>query len=150
MADAQNSVSTAVRSIRLKDAFRQARIEAADRTSVVFDLRDAEIARLEILNEILDPLLAEIPVEVELFDRGISQVDTPLLWIDAVAYVVMGRELCGPPVGRARAGPCRRHRFKPPGCSQPPPRAQWALDLRAWLPSRALFAFALFAVLPIS
>ncbi|QLH73330.1 hypothetical protein [Rhodopseudomonas palustris] len=92
MADAQNSVSTAARPMRLKDALRQARIEAADRTGVVVDLRDAEIARLEILNEALDPLFAEIPAGVELFDRGITQGDTPRLWIDVVAHVVMGRD----------------------------------------------------------
>lgn len=78
--------------MRLKDALRQARIEAADRTGVVVDLRDAEIARLEILNDALDPLFAEIPGGVELFDRGISQGETPRLWIDVVAHVVMGRD----------------------------------------------------------
>ncbi|MDB5608215.1 MAG: hypothetical protein JWP25_5115 [Bradyrhizobium sp.] len=95
MSDAQNTGSTAVsesRPIRLRDALRQARIEAADRTGVVVDLRDAEVARLEILNEALDPLFAQIPDQVDLFDRGISQGDTPRLWIDVVAHVVMGRD----------------------------------------------------------
>ena len=78
--------------IRLRDALRKARIEAADRTGVVVDLRDAEVARLEILNEALDPLFGQIPDQVELFDRGISQGDTPRLWIDVVAHVVMGRD----------------------------------------------------------
>ena len=49
------------RPMRLRDALRQARIEAADRTGVVVDLRDAEVARLEILNEALDPLFARCP-----------------------------------------------------------------------------------------
>jgi hypothetical protein len=95
MSDAQNTGSNAVsdtRPIRLRDALRQARIEAADRTGVVVDLRDAEVARLEILNEALDPLFAQIPEQVDLFDRGISQGDTPRLWIDVVAHVVMGRD----------------------------------------------------------
>ncbi len=78
--------------IRLRDALRQARIEAADRTGVVVDLRDAEVARLEILSEALDPLFAQIPSQVDLFDRGISQGDTPRLWIDVVAHVLMGRD----------------------------------------------------------
>ncbi len=77
---------------RLKDAVRQARIETAERTSVVVDLRDAEVTRLELLNEALDPLFAEIPPEIELFDRGISRGDTPRLWIDVIAHVVMGRD----------------------------------------------------------
>jgi hypothetical protein len=95
MSDAQNTGSHAVghtRPIRLRDALRQARIEAADRTGVVVDLRDAEVARLEILNDALDPLFAQIPEQVDLFDRGISQGDTPRLWVDVVAHVLMGRD----------------------------------------------------------
>jgi len=76
----------------LKEAVHQARVEAAERTNVVVDLRDAEVARLELLNEALDQLFAEIPPEVELFDRGLSRGDTPRLWIDAVAHVAMGRD----------------------------------------------------------
>ena len=95
MSEAQDTGSNAVgepRPVRLRDALRRARIEAADRTGVVVDLRDAEVARLEILNEALDSLFAEIPDQVDLFDRGISQGDTPRLWIDVVAHVVMGRD----------------------------------------------------------
>jgi hypothetical protein len=95
MSEAQDTGSNAVndpRPIRLRDALRQARIEAADRTGVVVDLRDAEVARLEILNEALDPLFAQIPEKVDLFDRGISQGDTPRLWVDVVAHVLMGRD----------------------------------------------------------
>ena len=76
----------------LKAAMHAARIEAAERTSVVVDLRDAEVARLELLNEALDPLFKEIRSEVDLFDRGVSRGDTPRLWIDAVAHVAMGRD----------------------------------------------------------
>jgi hypothetical protein len=78
--------------MRLRDALRQARIEAADRNGVLVELRDAEVARLEILNDALEPLFAEIPDGVDLFDRGISQGDTPRLWIDMVAHVLMGRD----------------------------------------------------------
>jgi hypothetical protein len=95
MSEAQNTGSEAAgdaRPMRLRDALRQARIEAADRTGVVVDLRDAEVARLEILNEALDPLFAQIPNTVDLFDRGISQGETPRLWIDVVAHVLMGRD----------------------------------------------------------
>jgi hypothetical protein len=94
MSDAQNTGNEArdMRPTRLRDALRQARIEAADRTGVVVELRDAEVARLEILNEALDPLFAEVPERVDLFDRGVSQGETPRLWIDVVAHVVMGRD----------------------------------------------------------
>lgn len=76
----------------LKEAMHEARVEAAERTSVVVDLRDAEWARLELLNEALDLLFAEIPPDVDLFDRGVSRGETPRLWIDAVAHVAMGRD----------------------------------------------------------
>jgi hypothetical protein len=77
---------------RLKDALRQARVDQAERTGVVVDLHDADLARLELLNEALDPLFSEIPGEVDLFDRGISRGETPRLWVDAVAHVGMGRD----------------------------------------------------------
>src|SRR5215203_329165 len=94
MAEAQNTSNEArdMRPTRLRDALRQARIEAADRTGVVVELRDAEVARLEILNEALDSLFAEVPEQVDMFDRGVSQGETPRLWIDVVAHVVMGRD----------------------------------------------------------
>jgi hypothetical protein len=76
----------------LKDAIRLARIETAERTGVVVDLRDAELARLELLNEALDPVFGDVPKGVELFDRGISQGDSPRLWIDAIAHVAMDRD----------------------------------------------------------
>ncbi|MBX9826856.1 MAG: hypothetical protein K2Y27_17935 [Xanthobacteraceae bacterium] len=76
----------------LKEAVRQTRIEVAERSAVVVDLRDAELARLELLNEALDPLFKDVPPDVDLFDRGISRGDVPRLWIDAIAHVVMGRD----------------------------------------------------------
>src|SRR5262247_486710 len=60
---------------RLKEALRQARIEIAERTGVIVDLRNAEIAP-----------------DVELFDRGLVAGDPPRLWIDMIAHVVMGRD----------------------------------------------------------
>ena len=50
------------------------------------------MARLEILNDALDPLFAQVPDQIDLFDRGVSQGDTPRLWIDVVAHVAMGRD----------------------------------------------------------
>jgi hypothetical protein len=76
----------------LKQAVRQTRIELAEHAGVVVDLRDAELARLELLNEALNPLFAEIPPGVDLFDRGISRGDTARLWVDAIAHVAMARD----------------------------------------------------------
>lgn len=76
----------------LKEAVREARIEAAERSAVIVDLRDAEVARLELLEEALAPVFREVPDTIELFDTGISQGDVPRLWIDVIAHVVMGRD----------------------------------------------------------
>jgi hypothetical protein len=67
-------------------------VDSAERIGVVVDLHDAEVARLELLNDALDPIFAEVPAEADLFDRGISRGQTPRLWIDSVAHVVMGRD----------------------------------------------------------
>jgi hypothetical protein len=77
---------------RLRDALRKARVDQAERSAVIVDLHDAEVARLEVLNEALDPLFEEIPKGVDLFDRGISRGETPRLWIDAITHVAMGRD----------------------------------------------------------
>jgi len=76
----------------LKEAVREARIEAAERSAVVVDLRDAEVARLELLDEAIEPLFRDLPKTIELFDRGISNGDVPRLWIDVIAHVEMGRD----------------------------------------------------------
>jgi hypothetical protein len=67
----------------LKEAVRQTRIEVAERSAVVVDLRDAELARLELLNDALDPLFKDVPADIDLFDRGISRGDP-------IAHVAMG------------------------------------------------------------
>ncbi|MEX2127673.1 MAG: hypothetical protein WD871_05465 [Xanthobacteraceae bacterium] len=77
----------------LREAVRSARIEAAERSAVIVELRDAEAARLEMLNDALEPVFAEIPAEhLEQFDRGLTGGSQPRLWIDMVAHVAMGRD----------------------------------------------------------
>lgn len=78
--------------LRLRDALRDARVESAERTAAFSDLQDAEYARLEQLNEAITPLFEEIPSHVDIFDRGISRGETPRLWIDMIAYIVMDRD----------------------------------------------------------
>ena len=59
MSDAQNTGNQArdTGPTRLRDALRQARIEAADRTGVVVELRDAEVARRD--HALFDPSVLE-------------------------------------------------------------------------------------------
>jgi hypothetical protein len=92
MTESTADETESTRAPRLKDAMRQARIEMAERSGVVVDLRDAELARLELLSQALDPVYAEIPEGNELFERGIAEGDTPRLWVDMIAHVAMGRD----------------------------------------------------------
>jgi len=88
----RDAASHVLKDLALKDAVREARVEAAERTGVVVDLRDAELARLEILNEALEPVFAAVPKDVDLFDRGVVPGAAPRLWIDVLAHVSMGRD----------------------------------------------------------
>jgi hypothetical protein len=77
----------------LKQALHEARIEAAERSAVIVDLRDAEMARLEILNEAIDRAFKDIPARhADYFDRGVSGGTAPRLWLDAITHVAMGND----------------------------------------------------------
>lgn len=77
----------------LKQAMHDARIEAAERSAVIIDLRDAEMARLEILNEAIAGVFKDVPARhTDYFDRGVSGGSQPRLWLDAITHVVMGND----------------------------------------------------------
>lgn len=79
--------------LSLREAIRAARVEAAERTGVIVELRDASLARLSMLNELLDPVFAEVPLEhADLFDRGLMPGETPRLFVDMVAHIALGRD----------------------------------------------------------
>jgi hypothetical protein len=80
------------RGANLSAALRRARIDNAERSSGVADLRGAEIARLEILREQLEPILAQVPRDCDLFDIAISPSERPRLFIDAIGFVEMGHD----------------------------------------------------------
>jgi len=77
---------------RLRAALRRARLDDAERTKAVAELRGAEIARLEILRDELEPVLAEIPKDVDLFDLGLASGERPRLFIDMIGFVEMGHD----------------------------------------------------------
>lgn len=79
--------------LSLREAIRAARMEAAERSGVIVELRDATLARLSMLNELLDPVFAQVPLEhVDLFDRGLMPGEIPRLFIDMVAHVTLARD----------------------------------------------------------
>lgn len=77
---------------RLGDAIRGAQVAAADRGDVVIDMKEADLARIEILAQDLQPVFDEVPVDDEQWDFAISTGLQPRLWIDATAHVMMGRD----------------------------------------------------------
>jgi hypothetical protein len=77
---------------KLKLAVRRARLDDAERTKVVAELRGAEIARLEILRDELLPIAAEIPKDIDLFDIGLAATERPRLFIDMIGFVEMGHD----------------------------------------------------------
>jgi hypothetical protein len=76
----------------LADALRRARFENAERAAAVFDLRAAEIARLEMLSDALAPVLAQVPRDCDIFDVGVAPTERPRLFIDQIGFVEMDRD----------------------------------------------------------
>lgn len=77
---------------RLAHAIRDVKNATADREDVVVELREATRMRLELLANELQPVIAELPSDVDMFDFAVSSGLQPRLWIDAIAHVSMGRD----------------------------------------------------------
>lgn len=75
---------------RFRDALREARLIEADRTDVVTTLREAELTRLDLLKDDLEDVFAAIPEGTDLLECGILRRYPPRLWIDVLAYILMG------------------------------------------------------------
>lgn len=73
----------------LRAALRTARVEEAERSGALADLRALEVARLEMLLEAITPTLAQVPADVEMFDCGLVPGPHPRLFIDMLAFVEM-------------------------------------------------------------
>src|SRR5271168_1785548 len=76
----------------LQQAVRRARVESAEQSEAVDDLRQAEIVRLELLAEAIRPILDQTPEGVELFDAGIVHGERPRLFIDMISFVDLGHD----------------------------------------------------------
>lgn len=79
----------------LTETIRAIRMDEAERTGVVVALREADIARLDILHDRLKPVLEDIPHGVDLFDVVVTPGMTPRLWIDMIAFVEIARDKRG-------------------------------------------------------
>lgn len=76
----------------LAGALRRARLENAEQSAAISDLRAAETARLEILGEALAPVLAQVPKDCDIFDAGLAPGERPRLFIDQIGFVEMDRD----------------------------------------------------------
>lgn len=76
----------------LKMAMRRARYEDAERSGARAELRAARLGRLELLQDALQPLLAQIPPDTDMFDVALVPSSTPRLFIDMIGFVEMGRD----------------------------------------------------------
>jgi hypothetical protein len=70
----------------------RARIEDSERSRAAAELRGAEIARLQMLHELLKPVFAELPPDADLFDQGLLPGEKPRLYVDMVSFVEMGHD----------------------------------------------------------
>lgn len=76
----------------LKQEIINTKNRLADERDVVVDMKEAELARVELLAADLAPLLDEIDEADERFDFGISRGKSPRLWIDMTAFIAMGHD----------------------------------------------------------
>ncbi len=76
----------------LRLAIRRARVESAEQSQAVADLREAEVARLELLLDAIRPVLDQAPEGVELFDPGITHGERPRLFLDMIGFVDLGHD----------------------------------------------------------
>jgi hypothetical protein len=76
----------------LPAAARRARVESAEQSEAVDDLRQAEIARLQLVEEAIRPVLDQAPEGVELFDVGVAYGDRPRLFLDMISFVDLGHD----------------------------------------------------------
>ena len=77
---------------RLKTAIRQAKTAQADRLDSISDIREIDIVRLELLLQELQPVFDAVPATDEQWDFCLSKGMQPRLWLDASAFIMIGRD----------------------------------------------------------
>ncbi|WBK00327.1 hypothetical protein [Methylocystis parvus] len=91
-ADLSGKAPLDQRMASLATALRKARIENAEHSAALADLRAAEIVRLEMLADALSPVLAQLPRDCDIFDVAVSPGERPRLFIDQIGFVEMDRD----------------------------------------------------------
>lgn len=76
----------------LQRAIREVRTAQSERADVVVELRETERARLDLLAEALAPVARDLPDGHDEFSLAVLPGDPPRYWVDATAFVMMGRD----------------------------------------------------------
>ena len=76
----------------LRSALRRARSESAEQTEAFAELRQADAARLELLEDSIRPILDQTPDDVEMFDLGVTHGDRPRLFLDMISFVDLAHD----------------------------------------------------------
>ena len=91
MSEMREKIKTADNRHKLADAIRGAQVATADRGDVVIDMKEADLARIEILAQDLKPFLMRPGHDLQ-WDFAVSSGLQPRLWIDATSHVMMARD----------------------------------------------------------
>ena len=76
----------------LEEALRRARVDAAEQAGATTSLREADLARLGILEDAIRPIIEQAPREAHLFDFGKSYGEQPRLFLDMIAFVELAAD----------------------------------------------------------
>jgi len=76
----------------LSAAIRRARLERAEQAEAISDVRAFEIARLQLLESAIKPVLAQVPAEVDMFDLAIAPGERPRLFLDMISFAEMAHD----------------------------------------------------------
>ncbi len=92
-APALDHPASAVDSLKL--AMRRARSDDAEQAGAKAELRAARLLRLELLQDALQPLVAQIPPDIDMFDIALVPSSEPRLFIDMIGFVNTSRDARG-------------------------------------------------------
>ena len=89
MEESVKTIARPAASRSLREAIRKARLEEAEHLDRTADLRDGEIARLELLKAELEAVFAELPPHDDRFNLALVPSRPARLWIDLFPYAAV-------------------------------------------------------------
>jgi hypothetical protein len=89
MEESVKTIAQPAASRSLREAIRKARLEEAEHLDRTADLRDGEIARLELLKAELEAVFAELPPHDDRFNLALVPSRPARLWIDLFTYAAV-------------------------------------------------------------